>query len=93
MGHSPLPKDWSQNYLMHALLRSYEHSIARHGGTWMLIGSHIQTYQFLTVTHSGCSSRKGLNAKQAEYAVKKYRSHRRVGAGIMMDMGILNNPE
>ena len=50
-------------------------------------------YQFLAVTHSGCSSRKGLNAKQAEYAVKKYRSHRRVGAGIMMDMGILNNPE
>ncbi|KAG1824000.1 hypothetical protein EV424DRAFT_1346241 [Suillus variegatus] len=37
--------------------------------------------------------RKGLNAKQAEYAVKKYRSHRKVGAGIMMDMAILNNPE
>ncbi|KAG2043995.1 hypothetical protein BDR03DRAFT_343771 [Suillus americanus] len=37
--------------------------------------------------------RKGLNAKQAEYAVKKYCSHRKVGAGIMMDMAILNNPE
>ena len=32
----------------------------------------------------------GLNAKQAEYAVKKYRSHRRVGAGIMMVMVILS---
>jgi hypothetical protein len=50
-------------------------------------------YQFLAVTHSGCSSRKGLNSKQAEYAVKKYWSHCRVGVGIMMDMGILNNPE
>ncbi|KAG2744647.1 hypothetical protein P692DRAFT_20850118 [Suillus brevipes Sb2] len=37
--------------------------------------------------------RKGLNAKQAEYAVKKYCSHCKVGAGIMMDMAILNNPE
>ncbi|KAI0250190.1 hypothetical protein BJV78DRAFT_1155347 [Lactifluus subvellereus] len=37
--------------------------------------------------------RRGLNARQAEYAVKKYRSHRRVGAGIMADIAILNNPE
>ena len=32
-------------------------------------------------------------AKQAEYAVKKYRFHRRVGAGIVMGMVILNNSE
>ena len=36
--------------------------------------------------------RKGLNARQAEYAVRKYRSHRRIGAGIMMDVNVLNNP-
>jgi hypothetical protein len=31
--------------------------------------------------------------KQAEYAVKKYRSHRKVGARIMTDIwAILNNP-
>ena len=36
--------------------------------------------------------RRGLNARQAEYAVKKYCSHRRIGAWIMMDMEIMNNP-
>src|SRR5882762_6600261 len=30
-------------------------------------------------------------AKQAEYAVKKYCSHHRVGVGIMMDIVILNS--
>jgi hypothetical protein len=33
-----------------------------------------------------------LNAQQAEYAVQKYRSHRRIGVGIMMDVIVLNNP-
>ncbi|KAF8589349.1 hypothetical protein K439DRAFT_401627 [Ramaria rubella] len=36
--------------------------------------------------------RKGLNAKQAEYAVKKYRSHRSVGPSIIMSLGIMDNP-
>ncbi|KAF8576561.1 hypothetical protein K439DRAFT_1538890 [Ramaria rubella] len=36
--------------------------------------------------------RKGLNAKQAEYAVKKYRSHCSVGPSIMMSLGIMDNP-
>jgi len=62
-------------------------------GIVIVFPSQIYVYQFLNVTHPGCSSRRGLNAKQAEYAVKKYHSHSRVGAGIMMDMGILNNPE
>ncbi|KIJ30893.1 hypothetical protein M422DRAFT_267500 [Sphaerobolus stellatus SS14] len=35
---------------------------------------------------------KGLNAKQAEYAVKKYRSHRAIGRNIMMTLEIMNNP-
>ena len=39
-----------------------------------------------------CHHRRGLNACQAEYAVKKYRSNRRIGAQIMMDMEIMNNP-
>ena len=38
------------------------------------------------------SYRKGLNQKQVEYAVKKYRSHRKVGAEIMMDVNIINMP-
>ncbi|KIJ25046.1 hypothetical protein M422DRAFT_274055 [Sphaerobolus stellatus SS14] len=36
--------------------------------------------------------RKGLNAKQAEFAVKKFRSHRAVGRGVMMSLGIMENP-
>ncbi|EJD53834.1 hypothetical protein AURDEDRAFT_21050, partial [Auricularia subglabra TFB-10046 SS5] len=33
--------------------------------------------------------RKGLDAKQTAYAVKKYKSHRSVPAGIMMDVNII----
>ncbi|KIJ28802.1 hypothetical protein M422DRAFT_269851 [Sphaerobolus stellatus SS14] len=36
--------------------------------------------------------RRGLNAKQAEFAVKKYRSHRRCAPTVMMSVGILDNP-
>ncbi|KIJ35649.1 hypothetical protein M422DRAFT_262048 [Sphaerobolus stellatus SS14] len=36
--------------------------------------------------------RKGLNTKQAEFAVKKYRSHRRCGPTVMMSLGIFDNP-
>ncbi|KAF8581939.1 hypothetical protein K439DRAFT_1647755 [Ramaria rubella] len=36
--------------------------------------------------------RKGLKAKQAEYAVKKYRSHHSMGPSIMMSLGIMDNP-
>ncbi|KAF4621818.1 hypothetical protein D9613_012166 [Agrocybe pediades] len=34
---------------------------------------------------------KGLSARQAEYAVKKYRQHRKVGARIMMDAERVEN--
>ncbi|KAJ7586334.1 hypothetical protein C8J56DRAFT_891253 [Mycena floridula] len=34
--------------------------------------------------------KKGLNLKQAAYAVKKYTSHRRIPPKIMMDINILN---
>ncbi|KAG1843738.1 hypothetical protein C8R48DRAFT_780576 [Suillus tomentosus] len=33
--------------------------------------------------------RKGLNARQAEFAVKKYKSHRRCGPTLMMNLGVL----
>ncbi|KAI0092204.1 hypothetical protein BDY19DRAFT_928836 [Irpex rosettiformis] len=35
---------------------------------------------------------KGLNVKQVEFAVKKYTSHRRIPRSIMMNVGILENP-
>ncbi|KIJ46611.1 hypothetical protein M422DRAFT_164849 [Sphaerobolus stellatus SS14] len=36
--------------------------------------------------------RKGLNAKEAEYAIKKYRSHRAIGRNVMMSLEIMHNP-
>ncbi|KAF9465761.1 hypothetical protein BDZ94DRAFT_1253093 [Collybia nuda] len=36
---------------------------------------------------------RGLNARQAEFSVRKYRSHQRIGASVMMSVDILNNPE
>lgn len=33
---------------------------------------------------------QGLSIKQAEFAVKKYKSHRRIPASVMMDLGIMN---
>lgn len=36
--------------------------------------------------------RKGLTGAQAEFAVKKYRSHRRIGQNIMLNIAIHDNP-
>lgn len=35
--------------------------------------------------------RKVLNVKQAEYAVKKYNSHRKIPDTILMDLDVLTN--
>lgn len=59
------------------------------GSQHLLVGVSIS----YTMTHSGCSSRKDFDAKQAEYCVvKKHHSHYRVRAGIVMAMAIPNNP-
>ena len=42
--------------------------------------------------HMHPSISKGLTAKQVEYAVTKYRSHRRIGPSIMMSLAMLENP-
>ncbi|KAF9456284.1 hypothetical protein BDZ94DRAFT_1178041, partial [Collybia nuda] len=34
--------------------------------------------------------RRGLNFQQVAYAVKKYKSHRRIPANIMMDINIIS---
>jgi hypothetical protein len=45
-----------------------------------------------TEKHGGTwNSRNGVNARQAEYTMKKYNSRRKVGAGITMDVHILDN--
>jgi hypothetical protein len=33
---------------------------------------------------------QGLSIKQAEFAVKKYKSHRRIPARVMMNLEIMN---
>jgi hypothetical protein len=50
-------------------------------------------YSNLSCLASILFASKGLDAKQAEFAVKKYRSHRRVGPAVMMSLGIMDNPE
>lgn len=35
--------------------------------------------------------RLGLNIRQASYAVKKYKSHRRVNRAVLMDIEVLKN--
>ncbi|KAG2342076.1 hypothetical protein BDR05DRAFT_949332 [Suillus weaverae] len=54
---------------------------------------YMDAYSSPPVSQRPRSCRKGLDAKQAEYAVKKYRSHRKVGAGIMAEMDVLNYAE
>ena len=67
---------------MHAQLRPFEHFTGNAGDIWML---RVRTEYYSSVTNSRAftsSSRKGLDAQQAEFAVKKFRSHRKVGTGI-----------
>lgn len=58
---------------------------------------YMDAYRFFIIQfeldwlYTDMRSRKGLNSKQTEYAVKKYRSHRRIGAGIMMDLYIISH--
>ncbi|KAG8218240.1 hypothetical protein J3R82DRAFT_3837 [Butyriboletus roseoflavus] len=35
--------------------------------------------------------RKSLNARQAEFVMKKYKSHHRCGHAVMMSIGVLLN--
>ena len=35
-------------------------------------------------------NRKGLSIKQAEFAVKKYKSHRRIPARVVMDLTLMD---
>lgn len=43
-------------------------------------------------TKADLNHSKGLTPAQAEWAVKKFRSHRRIGESIFMDATMLVNP-
>ena len=60
------------------------------GATWMPTGMTSFSLQPFSQISSPCS--KGLNARQAEFAVRKYRSHQRIGALVMMSLSIFDNP-
>ena len=60
--------------------------------TWRYMDAYSYVVLCFYIYLSPIQCRRGLNAHQAEYAVKKYRSHRRIGVRIMMDMEIMNNP-
>jgi hypothetical protein len=63
--------------------------------TWRYMDTYryILTLFYTSLTYHVVFIRKGLDAKQAEYAVKKYRSHHKIGAGIMMTLNIMDNPQ
>src|ERR1700722_5338052 len=53
-------------------------SSGKSGGTWTHIGAHL--FALFERAHKLIfSHRKGLDAQQTAFAVKKYKSHRRVG--------------
>ena len=55
-------------------------------------GRLLVLYTQLVLTHTLLIfHRKGLNAKQAEFAVKKYKSHRCCGPSMMMSIDVLLN--
>jgi len=54
---------------------------------------YILVLFYIYLTHCIVFVRKGLDAKQAEYAVKKYCSHHKIGARIMMNLSIMDNPQ
>lgn len=62
-----------------------------HGDIWMhtrTCGTVYGNNLWDTKIH-WCNHRKGLTGKQAEFAVKKYKSHRRVGPHVMQDLQLL----
>ncbi|GBB92235.1 hypothetical protein RclHR1_01990007 [Rhizophagus clarus] len=52
--------------------------------------SHIRKYARKSARYMDCY-RKGLNAKQAEYAVKKFKSHRAIPNSILTNIDDLCN--
>lgn len=53
---------------------------------------YMDAYRYINHTfNSQFINRKGLNAKQTEFAVKKYKSHRRCGPMTMMSVELLLN--
>jgi hypothetical protein len=72
-------------------IRAFFRKSWRYMDAYRFVFTHYSRSNFMVSLNSVHS--KGLDAKQAEFAVKKYRSHRRVGPAVMMSLGIIDNPE
>jgi hypothetical protein len=60
---------------------------------WQYMDAYHQlVFRQCKVLNTNIWSSKGLNAKQAEFAVKKCHSHCQCGPSVMMSLGIFNNP-
>ena len=66
---------WSA--LMHAILSRSIVSFRKYGDIWTHIGMHICDAYATRLDNA--TSRKGLDACQAAFANKQYKSHRRIG--------------
>src|SRR5260221_14791448 len=77
MGDSQRQNALFQSVLIHVHLSQSVISSRKLGDTWMRIGTHTITPHMHRLDNT--TSRKGLNACQAAFANKRYKSHRRVG--------------
>jgi len=77
MGDFPQQNSLFRSVSIRVPLSRSADSSGKLGDTWMRIGTH----NIASHTHrlDNATSRKGLNARQAAFANKQYKSHRRVG--------------
>lgn len=75
-----------------ANIKIFACSIEKNGGTWMYMSRLIfDSFFLISTTDSLLDSRQGPNSRQDEYVVKRYKSHRKVGVGVIMEDVILGN--
>lgn len=79
---------------MIAQSRQSMHFFKQAGSIWMLMGmksTDITSSHILNGLFFFFFSRKGLNARQAEFTMKKYRSHCHCGLAVIMSVDVLLN--
>jgi hypothetical protein len=89
MGHSPKQNSLSLSVSTMSVYPIFESTSVTAIGTWMHTSEYFIHYYLRTIP-SLLSFRLGLNIRQAAYAVKKYKSHRRVDRRILMDINVIN---
>jgi hypothetical protein len=58
--------------------------------TWRYLDAYRYVLDFSSEVALLTANRYGLSIKQADFAVKKYKSHRRIPARVLMDLEIMN---